>query len=144
MLGGGSDGFGALSDLGGGYGAVAVVGRRRFPAAARVLAPGGPRGRDLGENVPGSVNKTALPERGGVDLLDRADQARGAVADDQQRAGQAAVAQVGKEVLPGVEGLAGAGAQADEGGLAFGGDAPGGQDRLGPGAGGHPGEAGVP
>ena len=79
----------------------------------------------------------------GVDLLDRADQARGAVADDQQRAGQAAVAQVSQEVPPRVEGLAGARGQADEGGLAAGGDTPGGQHRLGRGAGVHAEEAGV-
>jgi hypothetical protein len=61
----------------------------------------------------------------------------------RQRGGQAAVFQVGEEVVPGVGGFAGAGGQADEGGLAAGGDAPGGQDRLGRGAGVHPEERGV-
>src|SRR5262245_44440634 len=100
-------------------------------------------GRDLGQQVPASMDQTALTQRRGVNLLDRADQAGGAVADDQQRAGQAAVAQVGEEVLPGVERVAGSRRQADEGGLAVGGDAPGGQHRLGRGAGVHPEEAGV-
>ena len=44
----------------------------------------------------------------GVGLLDRGDQAGGAVGDDQQRAGQAAVLQIGQEGVPGVGGLAGA------------------------------------
>ena len=45
--------------------------------------------------------------------------------------------------MPGVGGFPGAGGQADEGGLAAGGDAPGGQHRLGRGAGMHPEEAGI-
>ncbi len=45
--------------------------------------------------------------------------------------------------MPGVGGLAGARCQADEGGLAIGGDAPGGQHRLGRGAGMHAEEAGI-
>jgi len=57
--------------------------------------------------------------------------------------GQAAVAQASEEVVPRVEGLASAGRQADEDRLAAGGDAPGGQHRLGRGAGVHPEEAGV-
>ena len=87
--------------------------------------------------------KTALAQRLGVGLLDRGDQPGRAVADDQQRAGQAPVLQIGEEVVPGVGGLAGARRQADERGLAVGGDAPGGQHRLGRGAGVHPEEAGV-
>jgi hypothetical protein len=81
------------------------------------------------------MNKASLAQRLRVDLLDRADQARGAVADDQQRGRQAAVFEIGEEILPRVEGLAGARAQADECGLAAGGDAPGGQHRLGRGPG---------
>jgi hypothetical protein len=83
------------------------------------------------------MNQASLTQRLGVDLLDRTDQARRAVTDDQQRAGQAATAQAREEVLPGVEGLTGARAQADEGGLAIGGDTPGGQHRLGRRAGVH-------
>src|SRR5205823_10793437 len=87
------------------------------------LHPGG----DLGQDVPAPVDETALAQCLGEGLLDRGDQARCAVADDKQRGGQAAVFEVGEEVVPGVGGLAGAGGQADEGGLAIGGDAPGGQ-----------------
>ena len=89
------------------------------------------------------MDETALTQCLRVGLLDRGDQAGGAVGDDQQRGGQAAVFQVGQEGVPGVGGLAGAGGQADERGLAAGGDAPGGQHRLGRGAGVHPEEAGV-
>jgi hypothetical protein len=89
------------------------------------------------------MNKASLTQRLGVDLLDRADQARRAVGDDQQRGRQAAVAQVSEEVFRRVEGLAGARRQADERGLAAGGDAPGGQHRLGRRAGVHPKEASV-
>ena len=84
-----------------------------------------------------------MPQRLGEGLLDRGDQAGCPVGDDQQRGRQAAVLQVGQEVTPGVGGLAGAGGQADERRLAAGGDAPGGQDRLGRGAGVHPEEGGV-
>jgi len=79
----------------------------------------------------------------GVGLLDRGDQPGRAVGDDQQRGGQAPVFQVGQEGVPGVGGLAGARGQADEGGLAIGGDAPGGEHRLGRGARVHPEEAGI-
>ncbi len=100
-------------------------------------------GRDLGEDVPRPVNDTSLAQGLGVGLLDRADQTRCSVADDEQWAGQAAVFEVGEEPAPGVSGLAGAGCQADERGLAVGGDAPGGQHRLGWGARVHPEEAGI-
>ena len=89
------------------------------------------------------MDQAALAQRLGVGLLDRGDQPRRPVADHQQRAGQAPLLQVGKEVVPGVGGLPGAGRQADERGLALGGDAPGGQHRLGRGAGVHPEEGGV-
>jgi hypothetical protein len=77
------------------------------------------------------VNQTALAERSGEGLLDRGDQAGRPVGDDQQRRAQAAVFEVGEEAVPGIGGLAGAGRQADERGLAAGGDAPGRQHRLG-------------
>jgi hypothetical protein len=77
------------------------------------------------------VDQAALAQRGGECLLGGGDQAVGAIADDQQRAGQSPVFEIGEELVPGVERLAGAGCQADEGGLAVGGDAPGGEDRLG-------------
>ena len=54
-------------------------------------------GRDLGQDVPAPVDETALAQGLGVGLLDRGDQARGAVGDDQQRGGQAAVFQIGQE-----------------------------------------------
>ena len=54
------------------------------------------------------MDKAALAQGLGVGLLDRGDQARGAVGDDQQRGGQAPVFQVGEEVVPGVGGLPGA------------------------------------
>ena len=100
-------------------------------------------GRDLRKYVPASVNKTALPECPGVGLLDRGDQPGRPVGDDQQRAGQATVLEILEEAVPGVGGLAGAGRQADERRLAFGGDAPGSQHRLGRGARVHPEEGGV-
>jgi len=89
------------------------------------------------------VDQTALTQCLGVSLLDRGDQAWRPVADDEQRGSQAAVLQIGQEGSPGVGGLAGARREADEGGLAAGGDAPGGQHRLGRGARVHAEEAGV-
>jgi hypothetical protein len=89
------------------------------------------------------VNQAPLTQRLGVGLLDRGDQPGCPVGDDQQWGSQAAIGQVGEEAMPGVGGLAGAGRQADERGLAIGGDAPGGQHRLGRGAGVHPEEARV-
>jgi hypothetical protein len=52
-----------------------------------------------------SMDDTALAQRLGEGLLDRADQAGVAVGDDQQRRAQAAVGQVSQEVMPGVGGL---------------------------------------
>jgi hypothetical protein len=89
------------------------------------------------------VDDAPLAQRLREHLLDRGDQAGRTVGDDQQRAGQAAVFQVGEEVVPGVGRLPGARCQADERGLALGGDAPGGEHRLGRGAGVHAEEAGV-
>jgi hypothetical protein len=89
------------------------------------------------------MNETPLTECLGEGLLDRADQAGRPVGDDQQRGAQTALLQVLQEVVPGVGGLAAARGQADERGLAAGGDTPGSQDRLGRGAGVHPEEAGV-
>jgi len=100
-------------------------------------------GRDLRDDVPAPVDQASLAQRPGEGLLDRGDQARRPVADDQQRGGQAAVLEILQEVVPCVGGLAAARGQADEGGLAVGGDAPGGQHRLGRGAGVHPEERGV-
>jgi hypothetical protein len=51
--------------------------------------------------------------------------------------------EIGQEVVPGAGGLAGAGGQADERGLAIGSDAPSRQYGLGRGAAGHPEERGV-
>jgi hypothetical protein len=115
-----------------------VLGVEELPVG--VLDLGLHPGQDLGHDVPGSVDETPLPQGLGEGLLDRGDQAGRAVGDDQQRGGQAAV---GEEVMPGVGALPGAGGQAEERGLAIGGDAPGGQDRLGRGAGVHPEERGV-
>ena len=89
------------------------------------------------------MDKAPLAQRPGVGLLDRGDQPGRAVGDDQQRAGQAAVLEILQEVVPGVGGFPGPGRQADECGLAAGGDAPGGQHRLGRGAGVHAEEAGI-
>jgi hypothetical protein len=69
------------------------------------------------------MDHTALTWRVRVDLLDRAGRPCRVVADDEQRGRQAAVTQVGEEVVPCVERLASAGGQADEGRLAVGGDA---------------------
>jgi hypothetical protein len=80
------------------------------------LHPGG----DLGQGISRAVDQTALTQRLGEGLLDRGDQAGGAVADDQQRGAQAAVLEVGEEVVSGVGGLAAARGQADESGLAAG------------------------
>src|SRR5215472_454443 len=57
----------------------------------------------------GVMDEAPLTQRIREGLLNRADQARGTVGDDQQRASQAAVLQVGEEGVPGVSGLAGAG-----------------------------------
>ena len=100
-------------------------------------------GRDLGQDVPGPVDDTSLPQGPGVSLLDGRDQPGRAVGDDQQRGGQAPVLEIGEEVVPGIRRFPGAGGQADEGGLPAGGDAPGGQHRLGRRAGVHPEKAGV-
>jgi hypothetical protein len=89
------------------------------------------------------MNKASLARRPREDLLDRADQPGRAIADHQQRAGQPTIGEILQEVVPGVGGLAGGGGQADEGGLAPGGDAPGCKHRLGGGTGMHPEEAGV-
>ncbi len=48
------------------------------------------------------MDETALTQRLGEGLLDRGDQACRAVADDQQRGGQAAVLEISQEVVPGV------------------------------------------
>ena len=88
-------------------------------------------GRDLREDVSRPVDQASLAQGLGVRLLDRGDQPGRAVGYDQQRGGQAAVFQIGQEGVPGVGGLAGARRQADERGLAIGGDAPGGEHRLG-------------
>jgi hypothetical protein len=48
---------------------------------------------DLGEQVTGTVNKAALPQALREDHLGRADQARGAVGDDQDRWAQSALDQ---------------------------------------------------
>jgi len=55
------------------------------------------------------MDEAPLTQRIREGLLNRADQARGTVGDDQQRASQAAVLQVGEEGVPGVSGPAGAG-----------------------------------
>ncbi len=75
--------------------------------------------------------------------LGGADQPRRAGVDDQQRAGQAALAQVAQESVPRVIRLAGCRVQADERRLALGGDPPVGQHRLGRGVGMVLEEAGV-
>jgi hypothetical protein len=69
------------------------------------------------------MDETPLTQRLREGLLDRGDQARGTVADHQQRGGQGAALQAGEEVMPCVGRLPGAGSQADERGLAIGGDA---------------------
>jgi len=81
------------------------------------------------------MDQTALTQRLGEGLPGRGDQAWRAVADDQQRGGQSPVLEILQEVMPDIGGLAAARGQADERGLAAGGDAPGSQDRLGRGAG---------
>jgi hypothetical protein len=52
------------------------------------------------------VDQASLAQRLGEGLLDRGDQPGRAVADDQQRGGQAAVLQAGEEVVSGVGGFA--------------------------------------
>ena len=85
----------------------------------------------------GPVDQAALPQRAGQHGLGRVDQPSGAVADDQQRWPQTAVTQVLQEAAPGVGALTPAGRQPDQDRLAHGGDAPRGQQRLGPGPGVH-------
>ena len=69
--------------------------------------------------------------------VDGADQPGGAVGDDQQRRPQPPAGQLIQEVTPGVGRFGSAGGQGYEYGLAFGVDAPCGQDGLGAGAGVH-------
>lgn len=66
----------------------------------------------------------------GYCALHRPDQPGRPVADDQQRTGQAPLAQVGQERLPRVGRFAGSSLQPDEDGFAVGVDAPRGQHRL--------------
>jgi hypothetical protein len=89
---------------------------------------------DLGQEVADAVDQAALPQRGRPDLLDRADQPGGAVGDDQQRRTQPAGDQVAQEPQAGVGGLGACAIQAEQDRLAVGGDRPGAQHRLGPGA----------
>ena len=51
------------------------------------------------------MDQAALPQRSAHRVLDRADQPRRAVADDQRRAGQATLAEDGTEAGPGIAGL---------------------------------------
>ena len=83
------------------------------------------------------MDKAFLAQRAGQRRFDGADQPGGAVTDDQQRRPQPPAAQFIEELTPGVGGLAAAGGQGDEHRLAAGVDAPGGQHRLGAGAGVH-------
>ena len=80
------------------------------------------------------MDQTALAQRGAHGLLHRGDQPGRAVGDHQQRAAQAAGAQIAQEPRPGVGGLGRRGVQPDEDRLAVGGDAPRGEHRLGRGA----------
>ena len=68
----------------------------------------------LGENVPSAMDEAALPQRGTDGPLDRADQPGRAVRDDEQRAAEPALTEVGKQPGPGVAGLGRGGVQADE------------------------------
>jgi hypothetical protein len=77
------------------------------------------------------MDKAPLAQRRRHGALGGADQPGRAVGDDQQRAGQAALAQVTQEPVPRVARLPGRGVQADERRLAPGGDPPRGQHRLG-------------
>jgi hypothetical protein len=53
---------------------------------------------DLGQDVPGPMNKTPLTQLGRHGALDRGQQPGRAVADDQQRAAQALLTQIGQVV----------------------------------------------
>src|SRR5919202_3859246 len=77
------------------------------------------------------MNEASLAQRGAHGAFGRADQTGRAVGDDQQRAVQPALAEVGEEVRPGVVRLGRRGGQADEHRLAGGVDPPGGEHRLG-------------
>jgi hypothetical protein len=89
---------------------------------------------DLGQQVAGSVDQTPLAQRAGEAGLGGVDQAAGTIGDDQQGRAQPAVLEFLEEVAPGVGGLAGARGEPEEHRLALGGDAPGSQHRLRPGA----------
>jgi hypothetical protein len=89
---------------------------------------------DLGEGVAGAMHQAALSQTVGEDLLDRADQPCGAVGDDQQRWAEAAGDQVAQEPQAGVGGFRIGAVQGKQDRPAVGGNAPGAQHRLGPGA----------
>jgi hypothetical protein len=93
---------------------------------------------DLGEQVPGAVDQTPLPQGLWEHQLDRADQPRCAVGDHQQRRPQAPLDQLAQEAGPGVVALVAARCQPDQHRGALAGDAPGGKHRLGPSARVHP------
>jgi hypothetical protein len=114
---------------------VDVVGVEDLPVGSLHLALG--VDWDLRQQVAGSVDQTPLAQRAGEAGLGGVDQAAGTIGDDQQRRAQPAVLEFLQEVAPGVGGLAGARGEPEEHRLALGGDAPGSQHRLRPGAGVH-------
>lgn len=86
---------------------------------------------DFGKCVPEAVDDTALTQRPWEDLLDRRDQPRSAVRDDEERVREASALEVLQKPPPRLGRLRGAGSEANEVGLAVGVDAPGAQHRLG-------------
>ena len=93
----GDPGVDELGELGAGRG-LQLLGVEDGPVG--VLDLGLHPGRDLGQDVPRAVDQTPLTQSLREGLLDRGDQPGGAVGDDQQRGGQAAVFEVGEEVVP--------------------------------------------
>jgi hypothetical protein len=89
----------------------------------------------LASTLRARVDQTALAYSGREGVLDRADQPRCAVGDDQHRRPQPSAGQVGEEIEPGVVAFAGRWGQTEEHRAAGGCDPVGDQDRLGPGAG---------
>jgi hypothetical protein len=94
-------------------------------------------GWDFGQKVTGSVDQTALTQAAGHFAFHRPDQSVPAICDGQQRWAQSAFAELVEEIGPGVDRFRAARGQPDQDRGAGGGDAPGGQHRLGAGAGMH-------
>ena len=86
--------------------------------------------RQLGQDVPQAMNGAALAVGVGPQLADRPDQARGSVADDEERAPQAASDEALAEIEPVLDPLPLTEADVEQDALAVDAEAPGDEDTL--------------